>query len=216
MIKKRSIMSSTMSNRKRNKRNMSKKMSKPRNRNTVIESSLTWNTSSSQFYWFWRRFWTFISTSSCIFLSLFAFALRHECGGSVHGALYLFQMTSEKLLSPVTDIYPLHSIDFIWPKLDCVTLNLSDHNIKVLSGLYGTSEWRNRSRAISIAIILRRGQSHPIPLGVLHSIGHSFWRITLGTILSRPDFAKWTLFLHLDSSCLAHWQHDWLLVTFIF
>jgi hypothetical protein len=56
---------------------------------------------------------------------------------SVHGALYLTHMTSEKLLSPATDMFSLQSIDFIWPELG---FNLSDHNIKVLSALYGTSE----------------------------------------------------------------------------
>lgn len=54
-------------------------------------------------------------------------------------------------------MYPLHSIDFIWPKLEHVTHNLSDHNILgLLSALYGTSG-EETAHVSFIAITLRRG-----------------------------------------------------------
>lgn len=138
----------------------------------IIEGSLTWNTSATQYYFSYNEVsWTFIPLAYISFLLCISLVPK-ECFVSARGASYLIQMTSQfkgVIISCDHNVHPMRSVDFIWSQLEGITLDLHMFWPTWTRNIVR----RNRSRVAFVAITLKGGQwsrSHPVQLALLCNI----------------------------------------------
>lgn len=119
-----------------------------------------------------RYLWAFIQPDDVYsFPSLHSLVLK-DCYFSVYGASYLSQMASQVkdvIISCDHGLSTLDSIGFIWPQLEVVTLNLSDHEIRLYIAFTHGHEKKSLKCRIHRRYLELWSQYRPFELFFLHS-----------------------------------------------